>query len=146
MCTHGGIELVSNTSFQTTYPSQSALVNGSSFIVAILYIPTPSHAKFNNTNKALELVKSTFPSGSSHERKALDTLRIPFTGLIIAMEVMDIEKMLRFLPDIHNMNPFIAICFPGERAIDMALLCLRALMATACLFSAADATASSLME
>ena len=104
----------------------------------ILYSPTPSHIKFINKNIALAEVKSNLPSGSSHDRNTLGVFKIPLMGFIIAIEVIEIEKMLRFFPLIHIMNPFIAICFAGPMAIDIAFVCLRALMATACLFSAAD--------
>jgi len=100
------------------------------------------------TNNALELVKSTFPSGSSHDLNAFPTLKIPFTGFIIDMDVIEMEKIFKFRPDIHNMNAFMAICFPGDMAMLMALLCFRARMAMAFLFSAAVMLleASSLME
>jgi hypothetical protein len=113
---------------------------------AILYNPTASQTKFIITNKALELVRSTLPSGSSQERNAFDTFNMPLTGFMIAMVVIEIEKTLRFFPDIQSMNPFIAICFPGENAMDMALDCFRARMATACFCSAAVLPASPLAE
>lgn len=106
-------------------------------MLAILYNPTPSQIKFNTTNNALALARSTFPSGSSHERNAFDKLNIPRIGFSIAIDVMDIEKMLRFFPDIQSMKPFMAICFPGENAMVMARDFFRAQIAKDFLLSAA---------
>ena len=107
---HGGIELVSITFFQTTYDSQSALVSGNNFIFEHLYNPTPNQSKLSSINNALELVRSTFPSGSSQLRNAFETFIIPLIGDIIAVVVIDIEKIFKFFPLIQSMNPFTFQC------------------------------------
>lgn len=60
------------------------------------------------------------------------------------MVVMDIENTFNCLPDMYSMKEFIAICFPGLIAIDMALDCFRARMAMA-FFSTMAVRASSFL-
>jgi len=114
------MELVSSISFQTTYPLQSAEVVGKSLMVPILYKPTLNQTKFMAKNMIFAICKSTFPSGSSKGRKVLFIVKMDLRGFISAMLVMEIEKMLRFFPDMYIMNPFMSICFPGLVATDIA--------------------------
>ena len=42
------------------------------------------------------------------------------TGVKIAVDVTEMEKIFKPLPDMYIMNAFIAICWPGDMAMDMA--------------------------
>ena len=81
---------------------------GNKRILLILYKPIPSQTKLRAKKTNLGVVKVLL--ASSKCAKALWTAKMLVKGLVMAVVVVLIEKMLSWDPDIHSMKAFIKIC------------------------------------
>lgn len=124
----GGILDASIISLNTIESAKSAEVVGNSRIELILYKPRTNHTRLQATKINLGTLLS-----KSRLAKVFSTLNKPLIGVMMALLVTDIEKILSVFPDMYIMNAFIPICFPGFMARAMALaLCLASSCAETC--------------
>lgn len=80
-----------------------------------LYMPIANQTRFKTKYSSLGICKSS-PSGWN----IVCMLVMACSGDKMAVDVTEMEKMLRPLPDMYIMKAFIAICWPGAMAMDMA--------------------------
>ena len=83
--------------------------------------PPPRLTRFKMMKTILGMSSSTLPSSS--REKTLLTSTHALIGLISAIAVIDIEKILIWLPLIHIMKPCMKMFRPGPYAISIARFC-----------------------